>query len=47
MMPYKNEPGSELPEDEASRKRLATSKVLTEIDLILNNVEGMMFIDLI
>ena len=44
MVLYKNEPVSELPEDEASRKRLATSKVLTEIDLILTNVDGMIFI---
>ena len=47
MVLYKNEPGSELPEDEESRRRLVVSKVLTEMDTLITNVGGMIFIDLI
>ena len=47
MVPCKNEPGSELPEDEESRRRLVVSKVLTEMDTLITNVGGMIFIDLI
>ena len=46
MVLHKTEPGSELPEDEKSRKSLATSKVLTEMYMLINNVDGMIFIDL-
>ena len=38
MVLCKNEPGSELPEDEESRKRLVVSKVLTEMCDIVRKI---------
>jgi len=34
-------PIEELPEDEESKKILVVSKVLSEMDMLINNVEGM------
>ena len=40
-------PVSELPEDEESKKLLVVSKVFSEMDMLINNVDGMIIFDLI
>ena len=40
ILKYLN-PVQELPEDEESKKLLVVSKVLSEMDMLINNVEGM------